>query len=805
MDVDLRWGVIGEQDVSEACREVITECRPRFLCMLGGRYGTIPEGSESSITDEEVRFGVFDHSEREVYALFYFRHGTTTEQMSLRRVGQIRETKHGEKAGKLARLKRRIRRTNHPFFLYRPRWSVEEQQLVDLETLGDRVGRDILLTIDDEFGAQSPDVSSSESDEEDALMASFVEMRSGHFVPGSRETIIRNLLEHARAVDGPNYVCIVGASGSGKSALLAHLSEQMAQRSQSPCIFHSVGATPGSTDATRTLRRLCRQLKARCADISESIPDSPEELREAFPDFLQEVCKREAVLILLDAVDRFDPTSRLPGLKWLPERPPANARFIVSSVDPVTPQQLRSGGCSVREIELAPLSRVDGEAIIERFHRRFHKELAAEQSSALLSKADAGLPLYLLASLEELRTLGSHKDISKRIRELPPTTHELFAWILRRLEDEGGFRSASSSRIGHELVPRFCAMLCASREGLSHQELTDLLEMGDSRGNVAALIRFLRPYLMSRGRLLDFHHAQVRTAAERAYLESATELFDAHSSLATYFDHHCKTGRPWRTASKRSLAELPYHLWNARAKSQLFALARNDEFLMAQTKGVPEDFDLPFRTMRWALDVARVDRDPVAMSEWSLTHAHRLSRGIAVNPIDVLSAGDLEPGVALHRSWVWADSLEPRQRVYAMLVLAWKLESRGRRTEAAQTIDRLDDRAAVDGGAYQPLIAMLLSWLDPVCDVAKLAKVLLTSDEWIEKLAEALARRECYGSAERVVELLDTPSSRDRAFQSVAMVQARAERYDEAIESMSLVEDHTTRTYGLNAGLLTYA
>jgi len=41
---DRRWGVTSEQDASEVCREIITECRPRFLCMLGGRYGWVLQG-----------------------------------------------------------------------------------------------------------------------------------------------------------------------------------------------------------------------------------------------------------------------------------------------------------------------------------------------------------------------------------------------------------------------------------------------------------------------------------------------------------------------------------------------------------------------------------------------------------------------------------------------------------------------------------------------------------------------------------------------------------------------------------------
>jgi len=32
VDVDLRWGVTAEEDALEVCREIIDECRPRFIC-----------------------------------------------------------------------------------------------------------------------------------------------------------------------------------------------------------------------------------------------------------------------------------------------------------------------------------------------------------------------------------------------------------------------------------------------------------------------------------------------------------------------------------------------------------------------------------------------------------------------------------------------------------------------------------------------------------------------------------------------------------------------------------------------------
>jgi len=42
IDVDLRWGVTSDQDAVELCKHEIDRCRPRFVCMLGGRYGWVP-------------------------------------------------------------------------------------------------------------------------------------------------------------------------------------------------------------------------------------------------------------------------------------------------------------------------------------------------------------------------------------------------------------------------------------------------------------------------------------------------------------------------------------------------------------------------------------------------------------------------------------------------------------------------------------------------------------------------------------------------------------------------------------------
>jgi len=554
VDVDLRWGVTGEQDASDVCREIIDECRPRFLCMLGGRYGTVPEGKEFSITAGEVHFGALDAHGDKIYALFYFRHGAVTELMDKSSPGSIREPRNSGKANELARLKRSIRKTRYSRFLYRPRWSADEGRLLALKTFGDRVERDLLATINDELGVLSA-ISLEELDEENAAMEAFIEERTERFVLGSRETVLEDLLVSVNTAGGDGYDCLVGAPGSGKSALLAYLSRHEIVNSQASTLLirHFVGASPGSTDVRMTLRRFCRELKAACPDITSDIPDDPEKLRLSFPAFLRQAGTRQRVVILLDAVNQLDKVSHDAELHWLPEELPANTHVILSLPEGPALEELRRRDHKPREIELRPLTTDDRDAIVEQFQKRYRKTFEPEQRAALVSKSDAGMPLYLRAALEELRTLGGYDEITRRIAELPPTTHELFGWMLARLERDGGFRDARGRRVASELVPRFSALLGASRYGLSERELAGLLDMGDPQGNVAALQHLLRPYLMRRGELLDFYHGQLREATEEKWLKTQAQHEDAHSMIAAHL------AEQWRNGDRHALSELPYH------------------------------------------------------------------------------------------------------------------------------------------------------------------------------------------------------------------------------------------------------
>jgi hypothetical protein len=145
----------------------------------------------------------------------------------------------------------------------------------------------------------------------------------------------------------------------------------------------------------------------------------------------------------------------------------------------------------------------------------------------------------------------------------------LFTWILERLEKDDGFRDKHGKRIGADVVSRYSSYLAVGRSGMAQSELVELiapadLEEGteaDAEGNVAALQRLLRPYLMQRGELLDFFHGQLREAVEEKYLAEDKQKVAANKAVAEYFQTKTDPAgdATWIGDYPRGLSELPYH------------------------------------------------------------------------------------------------------------------------------------------------------------------------------------------------------------------------------------------------------
>ena len=114
VDVDLRWGVTSDQDAFELCMDEIDRCKPRFLCMLGGRYGWVPParagsaGTANSITASEIHYAALDKLDAPAFRYLYFRDPLSHARFPIPHATDYREADGSPASEALEAIKRRI-------------------------------------------------------------------------------------------------------------------------------------------------------------------------------------------------------------------------------------------------------------------------------------------------------------------------------------------------------------------------------------------------------------------------------------------------------------------------------------------------------------------------------------------------------------------------------------------------------------------------------------------------------------------------------------------------------------------------
>ncbi|MDD2737065.1 MAG: DUF4062 domain-containing protein [Desulfuromonadaceae bacterium] len=611
-DVDLRWGVPetgvdGEKaNPWEYCRKWIDRVEPFFICILGQRYGYIPDSfdikdkddrsvfEKISITEMEIRHGVLTgrHSKQ---SSFYFRDAVVPTDVP----SDVYETfVDSSEQDRLKKLKSEIReyttKTFRPAWDYPCTWTgsgftdlgafgnlvledlwsgvLRDQRFIAKnvweKVLGHNPDDDFLYTdhstsippeIADQIIAFAKPEPIDPLDAEAEQMAMFAEARLRFFQ--GREKELKELTDFINDQNPEaSRICIVTAlPGQGKSALLAKFSTLVPQSTL--LIAHFIGATERSADARSLLERLVNELDRKGMphpEENEQLLDL-ENLRKRLADRLENYDGDRRVVILIDAVNQLTTGH---DLTWLPMRLGVGVRIILSSiVEPESvqdsPQERVLMAIEKRltkpfQIKLSALDGNDVREIIKNYLEERCKVLDQDQINAIVQLKQARTPLYLIVMLRELCTMGGddmHRKVLEIIGTLEhtcPDTVALFEWVLSGLE----------KAYGGEQVGAWCGYLALGRVGMAGVELRDLLRR--TQGEEAAcqalrIERGIRAYLQKRGGQWDYYHNELRTAAWRRYRLDENKLL-MHREIAVYF------GEKWREPNTHAISELPYHL-----------------------------------------------------------------------------------------------------------------------------------------------------------------------------------------------------------------------------------------------------
>ena len=579
--VDLRVGVATASIKEEAEREVhvlkvclgeAARCRPFLIILIGDRYGYTPaaelaqgaareaglatDPTGRSVTDLEIEVGLLAARAGQFRSYAYFRELLPYKDMPRDIAAQYSDTVGANKdqATRLEELKRRLKRLmGRRARNYRAAWDETNGKVIGLEEWGRMVLSDLWSELDAETKATRNAVEPTWSEIERSALADFAEDRARNFV-GRKDTIAR-LMQLAASPAGradPTGVCITGEAGSGKSALFGELHRRL-QGGDAFVLAHAASASVLAPSVDSMLRRWIEEL----ANGLGIIPQLPEDananaIEDRFSSLIEQMARRRRVVVLVDALDQFEPTPRGRFATWLPTPWPANARLIVTAIAGEGSGDLsRRPGMSA--LALPPLDAGDARGLIEAICDRYHRTLEPEVVDALVAKAAPngparGNPLWLVLAAEELNLLDgddfarAHRQYTgepgERLRalvldviaSLPANAVDLYDRTFARAEELFGAAFARA----------FLGLLGASRGGWRDHDFRSLLPAASGKPwdelRFAQLRRLFRGQLRRRGPFgqLDVNHAQMRVAA-RARLAAQGQSEPAlHSVIADY-------------------------------------------------------------------------------------------------------------------------------------------------------------------------------------------------------------------------------------------------------------------------------
>ena len=473
--VDLRWGITQEEkergEVLPLCLSQIDQCRPYFIGLLGTRYGLVPGQfppellkaypwldtyRDRSLTEYEIIHGVLNHPEAAGRAFFYFRDKDFLD------IDRLSTPENSDESpayqAKLEELKKRVRKSGVRV----------ANDYLDFEDFASQVSMDLEGALAKDFPEGQPvdplDIEAATHNHHAAKLQTVYVARAGYYDAFDR---------HAASGTGP--LAVLGATGSGKSALLANYARVRSfSRSDEFLLLHFCCLVePASVAAL--LFRVCGELKRRFR-LEGTVSRDTASLKAQFPAWLDKAAARGRILLLLDGVDLLEDDGQSFNLEWVPAALPPAVRLVISVNTDKGREAVAARKWPVLAVE--PLRVDERRALAEHYLGLYHKRLSDSHLAALAAAPACADPVYLKAVADELRQFGSHDELGGYLVHClaAKDLKHLYSQVLERLEKDYGDVLVNDRRASQKpLVMYVFSFLCLARTGLAEDELRFLL------------------------------------------------------------------------------------------------------------------------------------------------------------------------------------------------------------------------------------------------------------------------------------------------------------------------------------------
>ncbi|XP_072041437.1 TPR repeat-containing protein DDB_G0287407-like, partial [Amphiura filiformis] len=594
--IDLRWGITTEQSQNgktiDICLSEIERCK-YFICLLGDRFGwnqrkdkidklldftyDIAMGKykwlenhrfDTSVTKLEVLHAALENKKvAKDRTFFYLRESLPPDDPTPREQKKKSETPwHYDRQQEL----RNAVKTS----------GLSAKEYKEAEKGCDLIKEDLLRCINEDY---PPGSQLTPLQREREAHEAFAVVRQKVYIGG--EEYFKAIDDHfEKAAKGDNQpLLIAGASGLGKSALIANWCKRFEEKHPKDFLFmHFIGSSSESTSHLNLLRRLYEELRLYLQE-DLVVPSSDRNLVIELPSWLKRASnKGRKVMLVLDALNQLDSGGSSSGeeqdLKWLPKQLPQNVHLLMSALPGRALSAVKKAGWSIKVVH--PLNRSEMMKVMDKYMEFYAKTLTVAQKEKITNAKQSSNPLYLKALLEEIRMFGRFEKLDEEITKYLESKNpgELFEKILERLEND--FDKGAVSRPG--LVCSTTVAIWCSRRGMSEEEMLSMLKVETSIWSPFYLS--LDENLVNRNGIVNFFHDYLRQAVESKYLRSPEDKHKGYLMLVDFFDR--------QQISDRYVDEVPYLLAEAGELERLKATILNIDVFQRLMKTEDGKFQL---------------------------------------------------------------------------------------------------------------------------------------------------------------------------------------------------------------------
>ena len=594
----------GEYEPYEAWEPV--ERRLHILLDIAAKTANLPEADliqyTTSATEQEIIQGAIQvvNAREHIFCFVREVEGIPPDNRAAGYLDLEHDAPDAQAAERLSDLKRRLKDVlGENYHEYAARWEKGGPSLEHLDRLCEDVYRELERVILQEV-ATLEQVDPLEK--EIAAHATFSQERARHFI--GRADLLAQLDGYLLS---PNLqpLAVWGPSGSGKSALMAKAVQQAIKAvPKAHIVSRFIGASPDSSNGRSLLEGLCRQVTRLYGGDESTLPFEYNDLTRELPARLGLATEDRPLFVFLDALDQLSDADNASSLAWLPGELPAHVRLIVSTLPGVCLEALERRLPAQNRLELLPMPREEGQALLDLWLKEAHRTLKPEQRADILDKYQGcGLPLYLKLAFEETRLWKSYDSLPKGADDVPGLGEDI-PGVIRDLF----WRLSQESNHGERLVERSLGYLAAAKNGLSEDEMLDVLSIDPAvlqdfhkrspkspetnrlPSVVWSRLYFdLEPYLSERAAdgtsLITFYHRQLREAVEAEYLKEQDKT-TRHRLLGQYFGTQPLERElvEKRISNLRKTSELVYQQVLGRMWLEVYTTLTDFQFLEARCR-----------------------------------------------------------------------------------------------------------------------------------------------------------------------------------------------------------------------------